>query len=374
MVSCIARVIAATVLSALCACARTSVPASPPSVPAAPTSVPVEPSSAIGQQIDALLNATVAHQRLAGVSLAVARDGAILYAKGYGYRDMAKRLPATPQTIYNIASNSKQFTAACVLLLQQDGKLNIDDKLSKYLPELPYAGEVTIREVLNHTSGLSDYLDIVDNTSLTPAKVYGALPKLKLRFPPGSKYEYSNSNYIIAGLVVARVSGMSYDEFLRKRILVPLDLRSTSVGTAPKDLPDGALGYMVVKGRIVPTVQQTVAILDFPDGNVNSTVLDLVKWDDALDSGRVVDEQMLKMMFTPSAHKTDWQDGYGLGVAMGHIGAHREIVHTGGWTGFSSENATFPDDRFAIILLSNNDEFSKDALVKRIFTLFYPSP
>lgn len=347
-----------------CACARTSQPAVP-----SPT-----PTSAIAPRIDALLNDAVARQRLAGVSLAVARDGRVLYAKGYGYRDIAKRLPATPETIYNIASNSKQFTSACVLLLQQDGKLNIDDKLSKYLPELPYADKITIREVLNHTSGLSDYLDIIDEAHITPAKVDGALPKLKLRFPPGSKYEYSNSNYIIAGLVVATVSRMSYDAFLRKRILVPLGLRSTTVGTAPMDLPDGALGYMVVKGRIVPTVQQTVSQLDYPDGNVNSTVLDLVRWDDALDGGRVVDKQLLKIMFTPSAHKADWPDGYGLGLGVDHVGAHREIVHTGGWTGFSSENATFPDDRFAIILLSNSDEFSKDALVKRIFRLFYPSP
>jgi D-alanyl-D-alanine carboxypeptidase len=346
------------------ACAHANAPVAP-----SPT-----PDTAITQRVDALLDAAVAHQHLAGVSLAVARNGIVLYAKGYGYRDMARRLPATPQTIYNIASNSKQFAAACVLLLQQDGKLNIDDKLSKYLPQLPYAGKITVREVLNHTSGLSDYLDLIDNTKITPAKVNAALPKLKLRFPPGSKYEYSNSNYIIAGLVVAKVSGMSYDAFLRQRILVPLDLQATSVGTAPMDLPEGALGYMVVKGRIVPTVQQTVSQLDYPDGNVNSTVLDLVTWDDALDSGRVVDAQLLKMMFTPSGHKTDWQDGYGLGVAMGHVGTHREIVHTGGWTGFSSENATFPDDRFAIILLSNSDEFSKDSLVQSIFKLYYPSP
>ena len=352
-------------LALLCACTRTT----PSAVPLAPAPTP---RAAIGGEIDALMTAAVAQQRLAGVSLAVARDGVVIYAKGYGYRDIARRLPATPQTIYNIASNSKQFAAACVLLLQQDGKLNIDDKLSKYLPQLPYAGDVTIREVLNHTSGLSDYLDIIDETAITPAKVRGALPKLKLRFPPGSKYEYSNSNYIIAGLVVEKASGMSYDAFLRKRILVPLGLRSTSVGTAPMDLPGGALGYMVVKGRIVPTVQQTVSQLDYPDGNVNSTVLDLVQWDDALDSGRVVDKQLLKVMFTASPHKADWPNGYGLGVGLDHVGAHREVVHTGGWTGFSSENATFPDDRFAIVLLSNSDEFSKDALVKSIFKLYYP--
>ena len=316
----------------------------------------------------------IREQHVAAVSLAIARDGRVIYAKGYGHRDLARRITATPETIYNIASNSKQFTAACVLLLQQDGKLNIDDKLSKYLPAFPNGDKITIHEVLDHTSGLTDYLDMIDNATLTPAKVHAAVYKTKLKFRPGSKFEYSNTNYIVAGLVVEKVAGMPFDDFLRSRIIKPLGLHSTTVGTAPMDLAGGAVGYTVVKGRTVPTAPQTVAILDFPDGGINSTALDIARWDDALDTGHVMNKKLLALMFTPSPFRdSDWPGfGYGLGVNIGSVAGHREVVHTGGWTGFTSENATLPDERFAVVMLSNTDTFDKRPLVRRIIALFYP--
>jgi D-alanyl-D-alanine carboxypeptidase len=330
---------------------------------------------AIASQIDALMRNAVAQQHIAAVSVAVARRGSIIYAKGFGYRDLSKRLPATPQTIYNIASNSKQFTAACVLLLQQDGKLDIDDTLSRYLPGFPAGDKITIREVLNHTSGLTDYLDLIDNNTLTPAKVRAAVYRAKLKFRPGSKWEYSNTNYIVAGLVVEHASGMPFDDFLRSRIIAPLGLHSTTVGTSPLDLPGGAVGYTVNKGRhVVPVNPQadSAIVLDYPDGAINSTALDIAAWDDALDSGRVISKDLLKVMFTPAPYKADWPGGYGLGVGLDTVAGHREILHTGGWTGFVSENATIPDERFAVVMLSNTDTFERADLTRRIIALFYP--
>ena len=193
----------------LLGCARTSVPVSPSA-----SGDPVI-SRDIAHRIDALMQAAITREHIAGLSLAIARDGIVIYSKGYGYRDLAARLPATPETIYNIASNSKQFTAACILLLQQDGKLNIGDTLSKYLPTFPSGDKITIRQILNHTSGLTDYLDMIDNATLTPAKVDAAVYKTKLKFKPGSKYDYSNTNFIIAGLIVDKVAGMPFDDFLK---------------------------------------------------------------------------------------------------------------------------------------------------------------
>ncbi|MDQ6767604.1 MAG: beta-lactamase family protein [Candidatus Eremiobacteraeota bacterium] len=330
-------------------------------------------TQATARHIDRLMRAALVVQHLAAVSLAIGDHGTVIYAKGYGYRDLARHLPATPQTIYNIASMSKQYTAACVLLLQEDGKLNIDDKLSRYLPNFPHGNSITVREVLNHTSGLSDYLDLIDNATLTPAKVRAALDKLKLKFRPGSRFDYSNSNYIVAGLVVEKASGMSFDEFLRSRILYPLHLQSTTVGTSPLYLPGGATGYTVIKGRTVPVNPRAddAATLDFPDGGINSNVSDLIRWDNALDSGRVLNQELLAMMFTPSPYRADWPGGYALGVGLDSVGKHREIVHTGGWIGFTGINATLPDDRFAVVLLSNTDTFDKTALAQRIIRLFY---
>ncbi len=334
------------------------------------------PLNAAGRrQIDTLAQQTMARQHLAGFSLAIARDGKIVYARGYGYRDVAKRLAATPQTIYNIGSITKQFTSACVLLLQQDKKLRIDDTLDSYVPSLPWGRQVTLRQLLDHTSGIPDYLDIVDNRQLSISNIVSALRKTHLKFQPGSRFDYSNSNYVLSGMVVRAVSGMPYDDFLRQRILLPLRLRATTIGTSPLSLADGAVGYTVVKGKLqaVDPKSDSVAELDFSDGGVNSNILDLVKWDQALDTGRVLDDQTLRLMFTPSPRLGHWPLGYALGLGVDRVNGHRELVHDGQWTGYAGENATFPEDRFDIVILSNTDTFAEDDLKKRIFSLFYPS-
>jgi D-alanyl-D-alanine carboxypeptidase len=326
----------------------------------------------VRRQIDAIALGALAHQHLASVTLAVASGGTIIYTRGYGYRNLAKRLPATPDTIYNIASMSKQFTAACVMLLQQDGTLTIDDRLSKYIPELLYARSITLRNLLNHTSGLVDYLDLLDARDLSTIKILAALKKAPLRFAPGSRYEYSNSNYVLLGEVVRRASGMPFDDFVRRRIFAPLGLTSTSVGTAPKDLVNGAIDYTVVDGRIELGPQLGAAELDFPDGGVNSTVGDLVKWDTALDAGRVVRDDLVRMMFTPGPHGTETTYDYGLGLTIANAYGHREVAHQGEYAGYAGENVTFPDDRFDVILLGNTEGFNEELIAREIFALFYP--
>jgi CubicO group peptidase (beta-lactamase class C family) len=327
-----------------------------------------------GAQVDALANSALAHQHLAGLSIAVARDGQVLYAQGYGYRNVAKRLPATTHTIYNIASMTKQFTAACVMLLDQEGKLSVDDPISKFLPGFPHGDEITIRELLNHTSGLADYLDLMDPNHLSIPGIVATVEKAPLRFKPGTRYEYSNSNYVLAGVIVGKAAKMPFDEFLTTRIIRPLGLHSTSIGTTPVDMPDGALGYTVINGKIVETPPQGVNILDFPDGGVNTTVLDLVKWDTALDGGRVVDPAHLKMMMTPGPHGPETTYDYGFGLDIDSAYGQREISHTGGWTGYSGENVTFPDQRFVIIMLSNSDGFNQEYLAREIYAIFeHPS-
>ena len=323
--------------------------------------------------IDAFVQAAMAKQHLAGVSLAIAQNGTILYARGYGWRNVAKRLPASADTVYNIASISKQFTAASVLLLQQDGKLSLDDPLSKYLPSLRHAHEVSLLQMLDHTSGLPDYLDLVDNNSLSYPVILAALKDAPLRFKPGTKFQYSNTNYVLMGPVVQQTSAESFDGFLTRRIIRPLHLSSTSAGTTPIDMPNGARGYTVIKGKLVPTPLQAaaVAILDFPDGCVNSTVTDLVAWDAALDNGQVVDQQNLHLMVTPGHYRAERRAWYGVGLEITEVDGHREVFHQGQWTGYAGENATFPDDGFDVVVLSNTDTFDEQQLVQRIFELFH---
>jgi CubicO group peptidase (beta-lactamase class C family) len=320
-------------------------------------------------QVDAIARGALRNQHLAGLSIAIARNGQILYARGYGYRNIAKRQPATPSTIYNIASITKQFTAACVMLLQQDGKLNVDDPIAKFLPGFPHGEQITIRELLNHTSGLADYLDILRPSELSIPRILAAVEKAPLRFKPGTRYEYSNTNYVLAGVIVAKAAGMRFDEFLTKRIIEPSGLHSTSIGTTPIDLPHGAPGYTVINGKTVLTAPQGVGVLDYPDGGVNTTVLDLTKWDEALDSGRVVNKKLLAMMMTPGPHGHETTYRYGFGLSIDSAFGHREISHQGEWTGYSGENVTFPDDGIAIVLLSNTDGFNEEYIAREIFAL-----
>ncbi len=199
--------------------------------------------------------------------------------------------------------------------------------------------------------------------------------KTRLKFRPGSKFDYSNSNYVLLGIVVKAVSGMPYDDFVKQRIFGPLQLRATTIGTSPLSLADGAVGYTVVKGKLqaVDPKSDSVAELDFSDGGVNSNVLDLVKWDQALDTGRILDDQTLRLMFTPSPRLGHWPLGYALGLGVDRVNGHRELVHDGQWTGYAGENATFPEDRLDIVVLSNTDTFAEDDLKKQIFSLFYAS-
>lgn len=338
---------------------------------AAPTGITPQMKS----QIDALARGVLAHQHIAGFSLAIARDGRVLYARGYGYRDLARHLPADEHTIYNIASMTKQFTAASVMLLQEDGKLNINDTLSKYLPAFPHAKQMTLRQVLTHTSGIPDYTDVLtpaDLAQLSTARIFGLVHGKPLAFRPGSMYQYSNTNYIVAGAVVEKVSGIPFDDFLSQRIFQPLGMHATSIGDAPQDKPTGARGYTVSRGRTVAAEPQTSVQLDYPDGGVNTNVLDLVKWDAALDARRVVPQVPLAMMFTPAWHGRETTYGYGLGLGVNRLFGHREILHQGEWTGYAGENATFPDDRFVVITLSNTDGFNEDLLTEEIFAMFYP--
>jgi CubicO group peptidase (beta-lactamase class C family) len=340
--------------------------------PPAPTPEP-EISASQRQQIDALVAATMLHQHLPGLSIAIARNGALLYASGYGYRDVQKRLPADAGTVYNIASMTKQFTATAILLLQEDGKLSVDDSLARYLPDYRYAREITLREMLNHTSGIPDY-SIVDNVphKATAAQFVDLIKDAPLDFPPGSRFEYSNTNYVILGMIVEQVSGESYGSFLARRVFQPLGMRATSARMIPQDVPDGAVGYTYADGKIV-AAPQTADDLGYGDGTIDSSVTDLVRWDAALDNGRVVSRTSWRAMtFSPLSHGYGMRGGYGFGLDLSHLYGRRYIFHQGLNVGFAGENATFPQDGLEIAALSNGDPFDEDLFFRRVVSIVEP--
>jgi D-alanyl-D-alanine carboxypeptidase len=322
------------------------------------------------RKIDALVTIAMAHQHVPGISLAIAKNGQILYDRGYGYRDLTSRRPADANTVYNVGSVTKEFTAACIMLLEQEGKLSINDSLAKYFPQYLYAKQITLRNLLNHTSGVPDY---VYGPNLphhaTAMQFLQIVWRRPLHFRPGTRFEYSSTNYLVLGMIVERVSGQSYGEFVANRIFKPLGLSASSTRVEPRELSNGAVGY-TFDGRRTLYQAATPDDIGYADATVNSTALDLVKWDAALDGGMVVNAASWRAMTTPPGvlYEPPY-GGYGFGLFIGRFYDRRMIYHPGANPGFITYNATFPSDGLEIAILGNSDNFQPFLLLQRIFEI-----
>jgi CubicO group peptidase (beta-lactamase class C family) len=258
------------------------------------------PAQSVKDKIDELLRAQVDKGIAPGIAAAISKVGRVIHTASAGVRDVETGAPMLPTTPQHIGSVSKQFTAACVLLLQQDGRLLIDDTLSKHVPEISYGGRVTLRQMLNMVSGLSDNDPAIYGDGLTqpiarPAMLAN-LDKLPLIFEPGSKMAYTNTNYNLVGFIIERVSGMKYLDFLHKHIFGPLEMKSSSTMDVPLD--GTATGYSHARPG-EPFVQTPEMSNDFAfaTGNIISTPLDLLAWDAGLLSGKVLKAASLREMF-----------------------------------------------------------------------------
>ncbi|HTU82195.1 MAG TPA: serine hydrolase domain-containing protein [Candidatus Acidoferrales bacterium] len=341
--------------------------------------------------IGTIANAALVNQHVSGMEVGVGRRGTLLYAQGYGLRERADHRPVTPRTIFPIGSITKQFTAAAVMMLVQRGKVRLDAVVSRYLPSAPHARDVTVRELLDQTSGLPDYLEnpalyrsIVDGTvqQRTIAQYVNLVAGQPLHFKPGSKWEYSNTNYALLGMLIERVSEEAYATFLDDAIFTPLGLASTSYLTtfvAPG--PDSAHGYTYAKGAFAP-----VGNYDLSWGNaagaLGSTVSDLVRWDGAFLAGRVIPPKFVEIATTPPAGvpvivSKRPQDNVALGYAFGWVDGRDEgrkiLWHNGGLIGARAMNLVFPSDGLEIVVLTNDTGADPDALALRIARMLYSS-
>ncbi len=342
-------------------------------------------------KVDAVVKAGMAQQHLVGVEVAVGRNGTTLFAKGYGLRDKAKNLPVTASTVFPIGSVSKQFTAACVMLLVQQGKVQLDAKVAQYLPGVPHASEITVRELLNQTSGLHDYLE---NKALItalfagtwtahhPASYYvGMIKGDPLAFKPGTKWQYSNTNYEILGMLVAKASGESYAPFVTDNIFKAQNLASMQYLTWSVPVGDDvSRGYNYAKGAytLVPRYDMSWG---GAAGALASNASDLVKWDGAFFSGKVITPANVTVATTPphgitmgmSSKSTQGKiaRGYGFGWVIGNDEGREIIWHNGGTIGARSMNATFPADGLEIVILSNATTADPESVALKIARLLY---
>jgi len=291
----------------------------------------------------------------------VEKNGVVLLEKGYGLADEASRIANTPDTIFRIGSNTKQFTAMAILLLQDDGRLGVDDPICSHLDDCPDAWQpITIQELLDHSSGIPDYINAPDfptyiGTPATVPELIARFRDLPLLFTPGSQWSYSNSGYLLLGAIVTHESGLSYADFLRQRIFGPLGMTHTDYDSDHPPLGTHATGYlsMGVKPVFFAMSEADAA------GALASTVGDLAKWDSALQAGTIGSAAARTAMFTPhiacpSGGCALGSDiGYGDGWFIADVSGQRYDYHWGHIDGFFSSNGFYPDAHVTVIVLSN---------------------
>jgi CubicO group peptidase (beta-lactamase class C family) len=322
-------------------------------------------------RVDALMHAYQGD--VPGASVLVLQDGAPVIRRAYGLADLAPRTPATAATNYRLASMTKQFTAAAVLLLAQEGRLSLDDVLTRWLPHLPpVADNITIRELLNHTSGVIDYEELMAPDTKVPLHDIDVLHLLEAQnrtyFPPGSAYRYSDSGYALLALIVARVSGGDFASFLRQRIFLPLNMRNTVAYEAGiSSVAQRAFGYSLEGGTWVRTDQSlTSSVLG--DGGVYSSIDDLERWDAALYGTRLLKPEWLRLAFAPQVATDDPNVSYACGWRV----TGETVWHSGETLGFRNVIVRWPARHLTVVVLTNRNDPEPYALALSIATLFYP--
>lgn len=314
---------------------------------------------ALRAQVDRIAEQVIEQRGIPSASVAVVKGGKLVYTHAYGKAHLDPPIPATPQMRYSIGSVSKQFTAAAMLLLREQGKVSLDDPVGKYVPGLTRGNDVTIRQILSHTSGYQDYWP--EDYLMTPMEkpetaqqILDTWAKKPLDFEPGTQWQYSNTNYVIAGLIVEKVSGQKLMDFLGEHIFHPLGMKSVWNSDQEKLTSTDATPYIrAALGPLRPAPKEGRGWM-FAAGELAMTPHDLALWDESMIAETVLKPESYKQMFTEAKLKDGKGTHYGLGVHLGEDNGHRAIEHSGEVTGFVSENSVLPDDRVAVTVLTNH--------------------
>ena len=303
-------------------------------------------------KIDAVVEQAMADGPIAGVSIGVRRGGETIVAKGYGFADLENDVTATEHTVYRIGSITKQFTAAAIMMLVEDGQLSLDDELTTFLPDYPTNDNtVTVRHLLNHTSGIKSYTGLGPTwqekmpLALSHEELIALFADEPFDFAPGQQYRYNNSGYYLLGVIIEKVTDQSYAEVLRERVWDPLAMLESHYA-------DRQEGYKVEADALLNDDPMSMR-LPFSAGALGSSVHDLLTWLQAFHGRRVVSDDSYRQMTTPGTLNNGEAIGYGFGLAVGDFEDHLAISHGGGINGFATYSSYYPDDDIAIVVLCN---------------------
>jgi CubicO group peptidase (beta-lactamase class C family) len=320
-------------------------------------------------QVDEYVNSLVRQNRFSGAVL-LARDGKVLLSKGYGMANFEDETPNTPQTKFRLGSLTKQFTAAAILLLQERGKLSVQDEVCKYVENCPAAWKaVTIHHLLTHTSGVPNMTSFPEFQRakffpMTPIEAIAMFRDKPLEFAPGERFNYSNSGYILLGHIIERASGKSYADFVRENIFQPLGMKNTDLDVNSAIIKHRAAGYTRGPNGL-SNAQYIDMTIPYAAGAMYSTVEDLYLWDRALYGEKLISKKSLEAMTTP------FKDGYAYGIGVGEQYGLKTINHGGGIEGFSTFLTRFTDGGGTVIVLSNIDSANSGLIAKRLGGMLY---
>lgn len=308
--------------------------------------------------VDSAARATLRSGPVAGMTVVVARGGRVVVEKGYGFSDLENGVPASPRTVYEIGSVTKQFTAAGIMRLVEAGRLGLDDDVAPYFPHFPFGGHrVTVRQLLTHTSGVHNYVDLPDRDGflrlpLSNDSLLGLVASAPFDFEPGTQWRYSNTGYLMLGMIIEHVTGLSYGQYLQQTFLTPLGMRETRSCDNRVLIPHRARGYQHDSGVLIGAQTFDMTHLS-PAGGLCSTAHDVLTWSQALYGDRVVSPASYRLMATETPLPGGQRTYYGFGLNVYSMGGHREIFHDGGMPGFRSRVITVPDDSLVVIVLAN---------------------
>jgi CubicO group peptidase (beta-lactamase class C family) len=308
-------------------------------------------------EVDAFVEKEMQRQHIPGLSIAVVRDGKVVKAKGYGLANVELDVPATADTVYQSGSVGKQFTATAVMMLVEAGKLRLDDKVRQHLPTAPERWkDMTIRHLLTHTAGIKNYDDNdldyrKDYTEDELLRLAGSFP---LDFEPGTKWRYSNTGYVVLGILIGKVTGRFYGDFLKERIFDPLGMETARIISEADIVRNRAAGYRLdKKGQLKNQEYVSPSLNTTADGSLYLMVRDLARWDAALYTEKLLKRSSLEQMWTPVKLADGKTHPYGFGWGLDEVNGHKVIEHGGAWQGFTSQISRYVDDKLTVIVLTN---------------------
>jgi CubicO group peptidase (beta-lactamase class C family) len=324
--------------------------------------------------VDEFVREQMQKHQIPGLALLVSRAGQPIRTRGYGLSNVELQVPVKPESIFQSGSVGKQFTATAVMMLVEEGRIGLEDPLTKFFPEGPASWkEVTIRELLSHTGGFTDYPKDFDmRKDYTEADLLKIVEGIPLGYPPGTKWSYSNLGYLTLGVVIHKVTEKFYGDFLQERIFRPLGMMTTRIISEGDIVPNRSAGYRLVKGELKNQEWVSPTLNTTADGALYFSILDLAKWDAALYTEKLLKRSSLNQMWTVAKLKNGQpnSDNYGFAWVIGEKKGHKVIGHGGSWQGFKTHISRYVDDKLTVVVLINQGEADPGPITDRVAEMY----